>query len=45
MGMLFNGMINIKNGILPKEQFKKELLIRFRPSEYENVDGQLVKIR
>ncbi|RWW33691.1 hypothetical protein GW17_00001579 [Ensete ventricosum] len=25
-------------------QFKSELQIRFRPSEYENIDGQLVKI-
>ncbi|RRT45415.1 hypothetical protein B296_00023601 [Ensete ventricosum] len=27
------------------EQFKSELLVRFRPSEYENMDGQLAKIR
>ncbi|RWW04617.1 hypothetical protein BHE74_00005348, partial [Ensete ventricosum] len=27
------------------EQFKSGLLIRFRPSEYENMDGQLAKIR
>ncbi|RWW04464.1 hypothetical protein GW17_00032308 [Ensete ventricosum] len=26
-------------------QFKSRLLIRFGPSEYENMDGQLVKIR
>ena len=27
------------------EQFKRGLLVCFGPSEYENVDGQLVKIR
>ncbi|RWW83879.1 hypothetical protein BHE74_00007597 [Ensete ventricosum] len=26
-------------------QFKSSLLIRFGPSEYENIDGQLAKIR
>ena len=33
------------HGVPSWEQFKRGLLVRFGPSEYENVDGQLVKIR
>ncbi|RWW40751.1 hypothetical protein BHE74_00053813 [Ensete ventricosum] len=33
------------HGVPSCEQFKRELFVRFGPSKYENVDGQLVKIR
>ncbi|MUG03554.1 hypothetical protein ECC01_21445 [Bacillus tequilensis] len=32
-------------GVLSWRQFKEGLLIRFRPTDYENIDGQLAKIR
>ena len=32
-------------GILSWRQFKEGLLIRFRPTDYENIDGQLAKIQ
>ena len=33
------------HGVPSYEQFKRELIIRFGPSEYKNIDGQLTKIR
>ena len=32
-------------GVLSWRQFKEGLLICFRPTDYENIDGQLAKIR
>ena len=32
-------------GVLLWQQFKEGLLIHFRPTDYENIDGQLAKIR
>ena len=32
-------------GVLSWQQFKEGLLIRFRPTDYENIDRQLAKIR
>ena len=32
-------------GVLSWQQFKEGLLIRFRPTDYENIDEQLAKIR
>ncbi|RWW74523.1 hypothetical protein BHE74_00017529 [Ensete ventricosum] len=37
--------IECTQGVPTWRQFKSSLLIRFGPSEYENIDGQLTKIR